>query len=79
MSQDIHFSEKLACSSLWDSQVHETNTRWNLEIENAPTQNAYIIACLTLTRYLCTQATEHSIISSYVLNQFLPLDGRSTT
>ena len=38
MSQDIHFSEKLACSSLWDSQVHETNTGWNLEIENAPTQ-----------------------------------------
>ena len=38
MSQDIHFSEKLACFSLWDSQVHETNTGWNLEIENAPTQ-----------------------------------------
>ena len=38
MSQDIYFSEKLACSSLWDSQVHETNTGRNLEIENAPTQ-----------------------------------------
>ena len=38
LSQDIHFSEKLACSSLWDSQVHKTNTGWNLEIENALTQ-----------------------------------------
>ena len=38
MSQDIHFSKKLACSSLWAGQVHETHTWLNLGIENAPTQ-----------------------------------------
>ena len=60
MSQDIHFSEKLACSSLWDSQVHETNTGWNLENKNKITRLYHRLPyTYALSEILCTQATEH--------------------
>ena len=76
LSQDIHFSEKLAMKQTPGGTSKLRMHRHKNKITRLYYRLPYTYE---LSEILCTQATEPFNHFSYLLNKFFPLAGRSTT